>query len=181
MDDTRLALGPLEQADGRWVVGDAGRAGGTWVEFRPDGLCPYESGSEGETITWSRIMIGISVTIGRGTPSHGGHITVPGMLGALPGLRGRGVGHLNMTVRHPYEDRTVYFDRHPRRYELAELHLLDVLMRDTVEAGEAHLLGDAAWLAHAVEQLTPARFWTTSRAFDRAVARARESASAATG
>lgn len=82
-----------------------------------------------------------------------------------------------MTARHPYEDRTVYFDRHPRWYEVAELHLLDGLLRATVAAGEAHLLGDADWLAHAVEQLTPTKFWTSARA----VARARESACAAAG
>ncbi|WP_281179470.1 hypothetical protein [Streptomyces megasporus] len=31
------SLGPLELVDGRWVVGDARRPDGSWVEFRPEG------------------------------------------------------------------------------------------------------------------------------------------------
>ncbi|MFF7072021.1 hypothetical protein [Streptomyces pseudovenezuelae] len=55
-------LGPLELLDGRWVVGDASRAGTHWVELRPDGLHQHEPDSEGRLVPWSRIVTGVWIT-----------------------------------------------------------------------------------------------------------------------
>ncbi|MFD9904268.1 hypothetical protein [Streptomyces sp. NPDC059063] len=96
------------------------------------------------------------------------------MLGGLPGLKGRGGGHLVMTLRHPYEDRRVRFDRHPRRYPALEIALLEELLTQTVAADEAHRLADADWLGRVIGHLTPSAHWTTARGLEQAVAKARQ-------
>ncbi|MEU1819756.1 hypothetical protein ABZ543_31955 [Streptomyces roseifaciens] len=154
MSDTNTALGPLELTDGRWVVGDSRRPEGSWVEFRAEGLYQHTPAPEGELIPWSRIMLGMGVTLGRGYPSRG-NFTALGLLGGLPGLKGRGGGHLVMTLRHPYEDRRVYFDRHPRWYGISEIVILEELLGQTVAAGEVHRLADADWLRRVVARLAP--------------------------
>ncbi len=78
-----------------------------------------------------------------------------GLLGGLPGFKGRGGGRLFMTVRHPYEGRSVHFDRHPRWYTGAEVVLLEELLGRTVAAGEAHRLADVDWLGRMVALLAP--------------------------
>ncbi|MET9416172.1 hypothetical protein ABZY03_18705 [Streptomyces klenkii] len=78
-----------------------------------------------------------------------------GLLGGLPGFKGRGGGHLFMTLRHPYEDRSVHFDRHPRWYTSTEVVLLDELLTQTVAAGEVHRLADVDWLGRMVARLAP--------------------------
>ncbi|MBF6047197.1 hypothetical protein GO001_18460 [Streptomyces sp. NRRL B-1677] len=78
-----------------------------------------------------------------------------GLLGGLPGFKGRGGGHLFMTARHPYEDRSVHFDRHPRWYTGAEVVLLEELMGQVVTAGEAYRLADVDWLGRMVARLGP--------------------------
>ncbi|MFJ2770696.1 hypothetical protein [Streptomyces sp. NPDC087300] len=162
--NTPLLLGPLELTDGRCGVGDSRRPGGSWVEFRPEGLyrhAPARKPSEAdELIPWPRIMLGISVYVGRGYPSKGGNFTIPGLLGGLPGLRGRGGGHLDMTLRHPYEDHSLGYDRHPHAYPVMDVAFLEQLLTRTVAAGEAHRLGDAAWLERVVGRLTPVRTWS---------------------
>ncbi|MGV9786966.1 hypothetical protein [Streptomyces sp. NPDC003435] len=175
MDEARTALGPLELIDGRWVLGDTGRSGGAaWVEFRPEGL--YARGRDGgeEVLPWSRIMLGVRLTLGGTSPSKGGPLTVLGWLGGLPGpFRGRGGGYLLMTVRHPYEDRAVFFDRHPRRYSLTELALLQELLSQTVQEGEAARLADGDWLGRVVARLSQRRLWAPG-GFPRVVRDARQ-------
>ncbi|MFE7046512.1 hypothetical protein ACFU9X_46275 [Streptomyces atratus] len=63
-------------------------------------------------------------TVGRGCPARGGNFTLLGLLGGLPGFKGRGGGHLDMTLRHPYEDRRVDFHRHRRWCRVFEILLL---------------------------------------------------------
>ncbi|MFG2410551.1 hypothetical protein [Streptomyces goshikiensis] len=153
MVDTRTALGPLERAGDVWVVGDSGRSGGSWLEFRAEGLYRQASDGDGELIPWSRIMLGISVYVGRGHPRTGQY-TLAGMLGNLPGpFRGRGGGHLDMTLRHPYEDRKLTFDRHARAYPLLDTFLLEELLSQVVAADETPRLGDPDWLTRAVGRL----------------------------
>ncbi|MET8246286.1 hypothetical protein ABZV31_18790 [Streptomyces sp. NPDC005202] len=177
MTDTNTPLGPLELADGRWAVGDSRRPGGSWVEFRAEGLCRCAREAEGELIPWSRTMLGMRLTLGGRYPSKDMY-TLVGLLAGLLGLRGRGGGYLHMTLRHPYEDQAVYFDRHTRRYRGAELLLLEELLTQTVAAGEAQRLGDAEWLGRAVGHLTPLTPWTFGRLRE-AVTQARQVASAA--
>ncbi|MET8685328.1 hypothetical protein ABZV77_14025 [Streptomyces sp. NPDC004732] len=154
-------LGPLELVDGRCVVGDVRRPGGCWVEFREEGLYRHvPAAAEGELIPWNRVMLGLRVIIGRGYPSKGGNYSLRGLLGGLPGFRGRGVGHLDMTLRHPYEDWSVEFGRHHRSYRFTEVLLLDELLKQTVAAGEAHRLADAAWLGDVVARLKPLTAWS---------------------
>ncbi|MEV6673674.1 hypothetical protein [Streptomyces sp. NPDC051162] len=156
-------LGPLELIDGRCLVGDSRRPGGSWVEFRAEGLYRHEPGSEGELVPWSRIMPRVRVIVGRGYPAKGGNFTIPGLLGGMPGFRGRGGGHLDMALRQPYEDRSVRFDRHTHWYKLFDVVLLEELLRQTVAAGEAHRLADAEWLGCVFVRLKAPRSWVRTR------------------
>ena len=172
MTDTSTSLGPLGLEDGRWVVGDVRRPGGTWVEFRADGLFQHAGDSEGLLIPWRRIMLGMRITLGSKYPAKG-------FLGGMPGTwKRRGPGYLHMTLRHPYEDWSARFDRHPRAYSGYQMILLTELLRQAVEAGEAERLGDPEWLGTVVGRLAPQRPWTT-RATREAVRAAREAGTAA--
>ncbi|MEU3858316.1 hypothetical protein AB0F03_13250 [Streptomyces sp. NPDC028722] len=155
MGDTSTTLGPLELCDGRWVVGDTGKA--HWLEFRTDGLYQHEPDSEGELIPWARIMLGMNLTMGGEFPARGSN-GFGGILGGLPGpWRGRGSGYLHMTLRHPYENRIARFDRHPRPYPGSHLVFLQTLTTRAIDAGQAHLLGDPEWLGRVVARLAPQR------------------------
>lgn len=167
-------LGPLEVIDGRCMVGEFRRPGGSWVEFRTDGLCQHAPDSEDELIPWSRIMDGISVILGRGDPSIGGNYTFPAVVSGLVGRNGHGGGHLDMTLRHPYEYRSVVFDRHDHSYRVPEAAFLQQLLTQTVDAGEARRLAEADWLGRAAERLAALKFWTTRREISAAVAQARQ-------
>ncbi|MDQ0991016.1 hypothetical protein [Streptomyces sp. V3I7] len=159
MTETIASLGPLHLLDGRWVVGDVRRPDGCWVEFREDGLYEHERGGEGQLIPWGRIMLAPHITLGAKYPDNP-HYGLLGLLGGLPGpWRGRGGGYLHLTLRHPYEDWLARFDRHPHRYPLVELLLLEELLRQTAAAREAHLLGDPEWLGAVVGRLAPQRPW----------------------
>lgn len=160
MTGIHASLGPLERVDGRWGVGDAVRPGRTWVEFREDGLYRHTGAPEGELVPWPRIMLGVGVTIGRGYPSKGGDFTILGLLAGVRGFRGRGTGHLDMTLRHPYEDQRLDFHRHPRWYRLLEVSLLQELLGQTVAAKEAPRLADTEWLDRVVERLASTSTWT---------------------
>ncbi|MGW5861863.1 hypothetical protein ACWFRJ_06770 [Streptomyces sp. NPDC055239] len=173
MSGVNPALGPLELVDGRWVMGDALRPGGTWVEFRTDGLYRHSGTPEGELIPWSRVMLGMGVTIGGGYPSKGGNFTLPGLLCGLPWFRGRGTGHLDMTLRHPYEDWRIDFHRHPRWYRMLDVAVLEQLLTQTVAAHEAERLGDADWLGRVIGRLAaPTTSW--SRSIQKTVQEARQ-------
>ncbi|MFE2478762.1 hypothetical protein [Streptomyces sp. NPDC059389] len=171
MGNTSAALGPLELVGGIWVVGDSRRPGGTWLEFRAEGLYRQSAGG-GELIPWPRIMLGVGVYIGRGYPRTGQY-TLAGMLGNLPGpFRGRGGGHLDMTLRDPYEDRKLTFDRHARAYRLLDTFLLEELLSHVVAADEAHRLGDPDLLGQVVDRLTSLSARMTRRRLSEAVAEA---------
>ncbi|UXY32595.1 hypothetical protein [Streptomyces sp. HUAS TT20] len=168
------ALGPLERVDGSWVVGEIRGPAGRWVEFRPDGLHQHAPDSEAELIPWSRIMLGIRLTVGQKYPDR--PMASINVFAGLPGpWRRRSGGCLHMTLRHPYEDWTARFDRHDRWYNLTEVTLLGELLSQTVAAGEAHLLGDADRLSRVVTRLALQRP-RTNGAFHRAVTEAREAA-----
>ncbi|GGS92079.1 MULTISPECIES: hypothetical protein [Streptomyces] len=168
MADARTALGPLERVEDLWVVGDSRRVGGSWLEFRTEGL--YRQAPEGgELIPWFRIMLGVGVYLGRGYP-RSGQYTMAGMLGNMPGpFRGHGGGHLDMTLRHPYEDRKLTFHRHARAYRIIDTFLLEQLLSQLVTANEAHRLGDPDWLSRVVARLTPLSPWLTRSRLTRAV------------
>ena len=176
------SLGPLERVDGRWALGDARRPGRAWVEFLPDGLHAHGRDGGVEVIPWSRIMLGIGVTLGGRYPSRGEIYCQMGWLGGMPGpFRGRGGGYLHMTLRHPYEDHLVFFDRHPRWYRMADLFALQALLRRLVEDGEVHRLADGDWLARAVPRLSGLGNWLTKAKLHRAVTEAVEADPAAEG
>ncbi|WP_371680701.1 hypothetical protein [Streptomyces sp. NBC_01276] len=177
MTDTILSLGPLVRVEGRWLLGDPGRAGGgAWVEFGEDGMRAHARDSSTESIPWSRIMMGMGVTIGARLPGKAGStVGLLGMFAGLPGpLRGRRGGYLHMTVRHPYEDRLVFFDRHPWWYPIGELAFLQALLSHLVDEGELHRLADTAWLDRTITRVLPVNSTTTR-------ARLQEMASEATG
>ena len=172
------SLGPLERVDGRWALGDARRPGRARVEFRPDGLLAIarDSGASGaEVVPWSRIMLGFRITLGGRYPR--GLYAQMGILGGLPGpFKGRGGGYLHMTVRHPYEDQELFFDRHPRWYRTRDVLFLQAVMTQLVKDGEVHRLGDPDWTARVVEHLSRFDGWATAGAMRRAVADAVEAA-----
>ncbi|MEV4341163.1 hypothetical protein [Streptomyces sp. NPDC049590] len=166
MTDT---LGPLERIDGRWVLGDARRPDGPWVEFREEGLHQHEPDTEDLLVPWSRIMLGMRVTLGSKYP-YKGHGTA--LSHALPGpWKGRGHGYLHMTLRHPYEDFTLRFGMHPGLYSLTEVVLLEELLTHAVREQRLHRLADPDRLARMVAYLAPLRP-RTFKAYSRAVTEA---------
>ncbi|MER7183401.1 hypothetical protein ABT404_28685 [Streptomyces hyaluromycini] len=172
MSGIRRALGPLERVNGRWILGDHLRPGGTWLELRPEGLYQISGESEGQSIPWPRVML-VGFTLGARHPQRGSY-GVLALLGGLPGpWKGRGRGYLHMTLRHPYENWLASFDRHPRWYDSTELVLFEELLRQTVDEGEANRLADSDWLGRAVELLVTQRPRTPGGVRE-AVARARQ-------
>ncbi|MFF4500062.1 hypothetical protein [Streptomyces sp. NPDC001401] len=170
------SLGPLERVDSRWALGDARRPGRAWVEFRTDGLHAVARDSRVEIVPWSRIMLGFRITLGGRYPNRDVY-TQMGVLGGLPGpFKGRGGGYLHMTVRHPYEDQQLFFDRHPRWYRTKDVLTLQAVMTQLVEDGEVHRLGDADWTARVVDCLATFGGWATTGALRRAAAEAVEAA-----
>ncbi|MFB0632627.1 hypothetical protein [Streptomyces sp. AB3(2024)] len=162
--------------DGRWLLGDPGRpGGGAWVEFREDGMRAHARDSSTELIPWSRIMLGMGVVIGARYPGRSETVTLLGMAAGLPGpLRGRRGGYLHMTVRHPYEDRQIFFDRHPQWYPLAEVTFLEALLTHLVAEGETRRLADTAWLDRVVTRLPPLKLMTSRAALRELLSRAVE-------
>ncbi|MEU2793199.1 hypothetical protein [Streptomyces sp. NPDC007100] len=146
------SLGPLEWSGDRWTVGDYSRPYGDWLVFRADGLY-QRTRTEELLIPWSRIMLGPRFTLGEKHPKSGNYGPMA-MLGGLPGpWKGIGRGYLHMTLRHPYEDRVVAFNRHPRWYDMTELALFGALLAHTGHAKKVHKFGDADWVGHAIGQL----------------------------
>ena len=177
MNHGESSLGPLELVDGRWVLGDGGRPGRACVEFRPDGLHAIARDSGVEVIPWGRIMLGFGITLGGRYPNRSETYSQMGVLGGMPGpFRGRGGGYLHMTLRHPYEDHLLFFDRHPRWYRTKDILTLRAVMSQLVADGEVHRLGDADWTARAVAHLSTFDGWATNRALRRVAAEAVESA-----
>ncbi|MGW4646691.1 hypothetical protein [Kitasatospora sp. NPDC004289] len=169
----RTSLGPLKFTDGRWVLGDPERRGGAaWVEFRPEGMLAHARDGGEELLPWARIMNGMGVRIGARYTQHGATVSPLGLVAAMPGpFRGRGGGYLHMTVRHPYDDHTVFFDRHPHWYALMEVSILEALLGHLTEAQELHRLADEAWLSRVVERVSRRR-WQTRWQMHRAIAEA---------
>ncbi|WKU48967.1 hypothetical protein Q3V23_35595 [Streptomyces sp. VNUA116] len=58
------------------------------------------------------------------------------------------------------------FDLHPRRYRPTELVLLEELLAQTNDAGEAHRLGDANRLSRTIERLGEQRPWAARKVRD---------------
>ncbi|MFI5620535.1 hypothetical protein [Streptomyces sp. NPDC051567] len=161
-DAKKMIYGPLELVDGRCGMGDSRRPGGSWVEFRTEGMVRHTGGTEGDLIPWSRVMMGICVYIGQtsSTMGYAGEVGVMGILGGLPGpFKGRFGGNLRMTLRHPYEDHDLTFDRHAHWYKPTHVMLLAGMMKYTVDAGEPHRLGDTDWLWWAVGRLEAVTSW----------------------
>ncbi|MEU0285232.1 hypothetical protein [Streptomyces sp. NPDC006147] len=162
-------LGPLELVGGRWAVGDATRPDTHWVEIRPDGLHQHEPDSEGRLVPWSRIMTGVWLTWGKhsGSTNSRGMYTFKGLVAERDG------GWLHMTLRHPYENHQLRFDQHTRPYRAVDVLRLESLLRQLVDEGKLHLLGDPEWVGRAVACLSGGRnSWLTQRALRRAAAEA---------
>ncbi|MCQ9178108.1 hypothetical protein KMT30_03440 [Streptomyces sp. IBSBF 2953] len=169
----RTFLGPLELSDGRWGVGDAAKPGAHWVEFRPDGLYQHEPDSEGRSVPWSRIMTGVWITWGK----HSWNINSRGVYTPKGTVATRDGGWLRMTLRQPHEDCLLRFDQHERPYRAVDALRLEYLLRQLVDEGKLHLLGDPEWVGRAVAHLAGGKNrWVTTRSLRRA---AREAVAAA--
>ncbi|MFC8063500.1 hypothetical protein [Streptomyces sp. NPDC057293] len=157
-------LGPLELVSGHWGVGDARRSDAHWVELGPEGFHQHEPGSEGRLIPWSRIMIGISFSWGK----HSWNSTSRGMYTLRGRVADSSGGWMHMTLRHPYEDHALRFDQHTRPYRAVDALRLESLLRQLVDKGRLHLLGDPDWVGRAVAHLTGGKnSWITNRALQR--------------
>jgi hypothetical protein len=168
MPDTHTALGPLELADGHWGIGDSHRPGAAWIEFREDGLYRHGHDGDDEAIPWSRIMLGIGVYLGHGYPKSGQRTSLAMLANTGWGpVKGRFGGHLDMTLRHPYEDHVLAFDRHEHPYSIFHLWFLQVLLTQIVTAQETHRLGAPDWLSDVVDRM--ARLPRSTRHLDKVV------------
>ncbi|WP_435857167.1 hypothetical protein [Streptomyces tendae] len=164
MVEDGASLGPLQLTDGRWGVGDASRPGTHWVEFRPGGLHQHEPDSEGRSIPWSRIMTGVWLTWGKHpwNTNNRGMYTLKGMVAERTG------GWMHLTLRHPYEDQQLRFDQHEHPYRAVDALRLENLLRQLIDEGRLHLLGDPEWASRAVAYLTGGKnSWITNRALRR--------------
>ncbi|MEQ8142488.1 hypothetical protein [Streptomyces sp. OP7] len=95
-------------------------------------------------------MTGVWLTWGKHswTMNSRGTYTFKGM------VAGRDGGRLHMTPRHPYEDHRLRSDQHARPYRAVDALRLESLLRQLVDAGRPHLLGDPEWVGRAVACLT---------------------------
>ncbi|MFD8376233.1 hypothetical protein ACFV2Z_36710 [Streptomyces sp. NPDC059688] len=169
MGEGRTHLGPLELTDGHWGVGDATRPGTHWVEFRPDGLHQHEPDSEGRSVPWSRIMTGIGITWGK----HSWNTSSRGIYTLRGAVASRDGGWMHMTLRHPYENDLLRFDQHVRPYRALDALRLEYLLRQLIDEGKPHLLGDPEWVGRAVAHLAGGKErWATYRALRRVAAEA---------
>ncbi|MFB8172101.1 hypothetical protein ACFC60_29550 [Kitasatospora purpeofusca] len=137
---------PLVRVDGQWLLGD--HRDRTHLEFAPEGIVPHADGQAGEVVPWARFMaLGLQVTTHRWMGSRRTALLSLGQMAPL-GLTGP---HLAATVRHPYTYWTGRFSHHRgMQYAPSGLVTLGVLLGVTVDAGEAALLGDRAWMDEAV-------------------------------
>ncbi|WP_406095010.1 hypothetical protein [Kitasatospora purpeofusca] len=151
---------PLVRVDGRWLLGD--HRDRTHLEFAPEGIVPHADGRAGEVLPWARFMsLGLSVTTHRWMGSRRTALLSLGQMAPL-GLTGP---HLAATVRHPYTYWTGRFSHHRGvQYAPRGLVALGVLLAFTVDAGEAALLGDRAWMDEAVPAVLALRREDEARA-----------------
>ncbi|MFJ8085569.1 hypothetical protein ACIQ6Y_33945 [Streptomyces sp. NPDC096205] len=162
-------LGPLELCSGHWGVGDATRPDTHWVQFRPDGLYQHGPDSPGQLIGWSRLMTGIWITWGK----HSWNTNTRGVYTLKGTVARRDGGWLHMTLRHPYEAHQLRFDQHARPYRAVDVLRLEYLLRQLIDEGRPHLLGDPEWVGRAVTCLAGgSNRWITRRALRRAAAQA---------
>jgi hypothetical protein len=172
MTQQNTSLGPLAAIDGRWGIGDATRPGCHWVELRPDGLYQHGPDTEGELIPWARIMTGIRISWGRSSwnTNSRGWYTPRGTV--TSGSR----GWLHMTLRDPYEDRVLRFDRHAHPYRAVDAVRLDWLLRYLGDEGALRALADPEWVGRVVARLAGGRQSWTREALREVVAQAVEAA-----
>ena len=75
---------------------------------------------------------------------------------------------MHMTLRHPYENHQLRFDQHARPYRAVDVLRLESLLRQLIDEGKLHLLGDPEWVGRAVSCLTGGKnSWLTQRALRR--------------
>ncbi|MBL1083466.1 hypothetical protein JK359_16040 [Streptomyces actinomycinicus] len=173
MMEDGASLGPLELTGGHWGIGDATRPDTHWVEFRPDGLYQREPDSEGWLIPWSRIMSGIRITWGK----NSWNTNTRGMYTLKGTVAGREGGWMHMTLRQPYEDCPLRFERHARPYRAVDALRLEALLRQLLDKGQLHLLGSPEWVSRAVGHLAGGKnSWITQRALRQVTAEALEAA-----
>ncbi|GGV73361.1 MULTISPECIES: hypothetical protein [Streptomyces] len=179
MTDEGTHLGPLAPVGSGWGFGNATRPGSHWVELRPDGLCHHQPDDEDLLIPWHRIMTymtGIGIDW-NGFGRWSSHQTLPVTL--RPKAVHRPGGWLVMTVRHPYEDVRLRFDRHPRQYGLVDAARLEELLGQLSERDRLSLLGDPDWLGRVVTRLTAGDPRPSYRVLCKEVTEAIEAADAA--
>ncbi|GHF39371.1 hypothetical protein [Streptomyces morookaense] len=160
-------LGPLERTDdGRWVIGDPGRQGGSYLVLGTEGVYLREAGRDEELIAWSRFM-GLSMTV---TPRRWSSSRAAGVLNIVFGGSGgwyevdTNGSCLQATLRHPYTPWVGRFSHHERRYSWSEILLADALLGQAVGVGAAQLLGDPDRLGQVVGLLAPLKVRTHSAA-----------------
>ncbi|MDI2127773.1 hypothetical protein [Yinghuangia seranimata] len=152
MSTTSASFGPLTRLDDSWALGDTTRPHTDRLEFRGDGLHQHTPSGAVDVTPWPRVMDITALTLGARNPR--GAFSPLGLLGGLPGpWKGHGRGYLHLTLRHPYVGVVLPFQRHAYAYGSTEFVLVQALLVQTAGTGEAHRLGDPAWLDRAVALL----------------------------
>ncbi|MFI7386013.1 hypothetical protein [Streptomyces sp. NPDC049813] len=119
-------------------------------------------------------MTGVRLTWGK----HSWNTNARGMYTLRGTVAGRDGGWLHLTLRHPHEDHQLRFDQHTRPYRAVDALRLESLLRELVDEGKPHLLGDPGWVGRAVSCLTGGR---NSRLTQRALRQAAAEAVATAG
>ncbi|MCX4765076.1 hypothetical protein OG562_29705 [Streptomyces sp. NBC_01275] len=149
-------LGPLELIENRWVIGDPTRKDGLCLVLAADGMEHHRRGvpEPQAVVPWTRFVgVGVSAThYAWESTRTAGVLDVLGNSSIGAGRSGCSVGGL---LRHPYEDWSVNYTHHRRRYTAAHVTMVEALFRKVSAAKAPHLLGDPVWLGTAVARLAP--------------------------
>ncbi|MGW8885524.1 hypothetical protein [Streptomyces sp. NPDC055749] len=147
-------LGPLELVGDRWVIGDPKRKAGSCLVLTAEGIEHHKHGVHNPKafVPWDRFMsLSLSATFWVWQATR-----PAGLLGAPVGVDvGRSGCSLSGIVRHPYEDWSVNYSHHERRYTSAHVFLVKAFFRKMSDAKKLHLLGDPEVLSAAVGRLAP--------------------------
>lgn len=148
-------LGPLEQVGDRWIIGDPKRAGGSCLVLTAEGMEHHRPGSPGpyDLVPWST-YVDLSI---RATYRARHATRTMGVLGALGGgamETGRSGCSVSGLLRRPYEEWSVNYTHHKRKYTSAQVIMVSALVRQVSRRRALHRLGDPEWLGEAVARVT---------------------------
>ncbi|MFF1459336.1 hypothetical protein, partial [Bacillus cereus] len=126
-------LGPLELADGEWVIGDPSR---DHVRLTSAGLSHWVEGAEVKQIAWSRV-VNLSMSA---QPRRLDHSKALRRTSVVLSWLGQPTGHAGLPAsvgvwaRHPYEGWGADFTHHARRYPRREITAARKLLEEAANS-----------------------------------------------